>query len=177
MSNSRTPTSDVNPVDLVDPEQARRVRKAVHSRSFAVLSTVSEAGFPHAAGVIYAPVGDELFVHTKRSSRKARNVASDGRVGVVVPVRRLPVGPPFTVQFQGRGEVLAMDDPAITRLVEDGRLKAITGHGELDMPDGCFLRIRPTGVVHSYGIGVPMLALRKDPIANGPRAVRLDAIS
>lgn len=156
-----------------DAAQIERVRKAVRSRSFATLSTVSDAGFPHAAGVIYVPVGDELYVHTMASSRKARNIAADGRVGVVIPVRKLPVGPPYTVQFQARAEVLAMDDTAVTPLIEDGSLKAITSHGELDMPDGCFLRIRPRGVVHTYGIGVSTLAVAKDPISNGPRSVRL----
>ena len=158
---------------LDDPEQAARVRAAIHSRGFAMLSTVSAAGFPHAAGVLYVPIGDDLYVHTMRSSRKARNLASDGRVGVVVPVRKLPVGPPFTVQFQGRGEVIAMDDPEIVAHVEAGRLKKIISHGELDEPDGCFLRIRPTGTVHTYGIGVSALAVAKDPVHNGPRSVRL----
>ena len=166
-------------IETIHPEaeQAARVRKAIHSRGFAMVSTVSDAGFPHAAGVLYVPVGDELFVHTMRSSRKARNIAADGRVGVVVPVRRLPVGPPFTVQFQGRADVLAMDDPAIVALLDAGSLKKISSHGELDEPDGCFVRIRPTGVVHTYGIGVSALAVAKDPLHNGPRSVRLDPVS
>lgn len=156
-----------------DHEQAARVRAAVRSRGFAMLSTVSEAGFPHAAGVLYVPIGDDLYVHTMRSSRKAKNIGAEGRVGVVIPVRRLPVGPPFTVQFQGRAEVLAMDDSEIVDHVDAGRLKKITSHGELDEPDGCFLRIRPTGVVHTYGIGVSALAVARDPLHNGPRSTRL----
>lgn len=159
---------------LHDADQAARVRKAIHSRNFATLSTVSPAGFPHAAGVIYVPVGDDLYVHTMRSSRKARNVAANDRIGVVVPVRKLPVGPPFTVQFQGRAEVIDMDSPEILALVESGALKKITSHGELDEPDGCFVRIRPTGTVHTYGIGVSAMAVAKDPITNGPRSVVLD---
>lgn len=157
-----------------DHDQAGRVRKAIHSRNFAMLSTASPAGFPHAAGVAYVPIDDELWVHTMRSSRKARNVAADGRVAIVIPVRKLPVGPPFTVQFQGRAELVAMDDPSVLPHIESNSLKAITSHGELDTPDGCFLRIRPTGLVHTYGIGVSALAIAKDPLNNGPRSVRLD---
>ena len=167
-------TSTVStPPDGVAEAQAAKVRTAIRSRSFATIATVSDAGFPHAAGVIYVPVADELYVHTLRSSRKARNLQSDDRLAVTIPIRKLPVGPPFTVQFQGRGEVLAMDDPTVTPLIERGALKAITSHGELEMPDGCFLRVRPNGVVHSYGIGVPTLALIRDPLTNGPRSVRL----
>ena len=131
------------------------------------------AGFPHAAGVIYVPIGDELWLHTMRSSRKARNVAADDRVAVVVPIRKLPVGPPFTVQFQGRADIIEMDDPEATPHIESKALKAITSHGELDTEDGCFIRIRPTGIVHSYGIGVSAMAVAKDPLNNGPRSVRL----
>ena len=156
-----------------DPDQAARVRKAIHSRGFAMLSTVSTAGFPHAAGVIYVPIGDELWVHTMRSSRKARNVAAHDRVAVVVPIRKLPVGPPFTVQFQGRADIIEMNDPEVTPHIESKALKAITSHGELETEDGCFIRIRPTGIVHSYGIGVSAMAVAKDPLNNGPRSVRL----
>ncbi|MEM9565597.1 MAG: pyridoxamine 5'-phosphate oxidase family protein [Actinomycetota bacterium] len=166
---------------LVDADQEARLLKAIDSRSFAVLSTVSPAGFPHAAGVQYVLVdgdgdgdgGPVLFSHTMRSSRKARNVAADDRVGVVIPVRKLPVGPPFTVQFQGRAEVLDMDDPEIVALLDAGRLKAIASHGELDEPDGCYLRITPNATVHSYGIGVSMLGVARDPLHVGARSTQL----
>lgn len=164
-TTSTTPEHDAGQVALIE--------KAIGQKSFAVLSSVSEAGFPHAAGVLYDSVGTTLYVHTMRSSRKARNVQVNDRVGVVVPVRRLPVGPPFNVQFQGRAAVLEMGDPEIVELVARGDLKKVTAHGELDEPDGCFLRIEPTRVVHSYGIGVPMLDVARDPLHAGARSVVL----
>ena len=162
-----------DPIDPNDPEHRRRVERAIAGRSFAVLSTVSDAGFPHAAGVVYAADGTDLYVSTMRSSRKARNIAADDRVAVVIPVRRLPIGPPFNVQFQGRASVLDVDDPDITRLVAAGTLSGITKHGELDEPDGCFLRIRPTATVHTYGLGVSALAVARDPLHVGARSVRV----
>jgi general stress protein 26 len=161
------------PATIKDAKQIERVEKAIRGKSFAVLSTVSDAGFPHAAGILYDSVGTTLYVHTMRSSRKARNVAEDGRVAVVIPVRRLPVGPPFTVQFQARAEILDMDDPEITALLAEKKLKTISGHGALDEPDGCFLRIRPNGRVHTYGIGVSAMAVAKDPLHAGARFVDL----
>ncbi len=167
------------PSPQIDAAQEARLLKALHGRSFAVLSTVSPAGFPHAAGVQYVVVDTEsgpvLYTHTMRSSRKARNVAADGRIGVVVPVRKLPVGPPFTIQFQGRGEVLAMDDPEIVALLDAGRLKAIASHGELDEPDGCYLRVTPNETIHSYGIGVSAIGVARDPLHVGARSTRLGA--
>jgi nitroimidazol reductase NimA-like FMN-containing flavoprotein (pyridoxamine 5'-phosphate oxidase superfamily) len=161
------------PVAVDDAAQVARTLRVIRTRSFAVLSTVSDAGFPHAAGVAYAAVGSTLYVNTERSSRKARNVAADDRVAMVIPVRRLPVGPPFTVQFQGRATVVAMDDPEIAALVAAGSLDGITRHGELEEPDGCSLRIVANGPVHTYGIGVSALAVARDPLHVGTRSIDL----
>jgi general stress protein 26 len=168
-------TTDPNPVDGDDPRQIERTWRAIHRRHFAVLSTVSPAGHPHAAGVSYCAVDERLYVNTHRTSRKARNVAADGRVGVVIPVRRLPIGPPFNVQFQGAARVLAQDDPEITALLARGELRSIVSHGELDEPDGCFLRIEPTRRIHTYGIGVSAIAVARDPLHTGPRSITVTA--
>lgn len=174
-TNTHTATSAPPATDaaLDDAAQLDRTLRAIRRRSFAVLSTVSPAGFPHAAGVAYQAVDTTLYVSTIRSSRKARNVAADERVALVIPVRRLPVGPPFTVQLQARATVLAADDPEIVALASSGRLGQITGHGELDEPDGCFLRIVPNGPIHTYGIGVSALAVARDPLHVGARSVDL----
>ena len=102
-------------------------------------------------------------------------MAADGRVGVVIPVRRLPVGPPFNVQFQGTAALLAQDDPEITALLARNELRRVVSHGELDEPDGCFLRIEPTRRIHTYGIGVPVVAVARDPLHNGPRSITVAA--
>ncbi len=106
-----------------------------------------------------------------RSSRKARNVVATGRAAVVVPVRKLPIGPPFTIQFQAEAAVVAPTDAEIVGLVDAGRLGAVTGHGELDEPDSCFIRLRPRGRVHSYGLGVSVIALARDPLHVGARSI------
>ncbi len=159
-----------------DPNQVERTRRIIEKQSFAVLSTVSERGVPHAAGVIYAAVDDRpgpptLFVHTMRSSRKARNIEISRRVGVVIPIRRLPIGPPFSIQFAGRASLLAMDDPEIGSLLAAGALGTVSGHGALDEPDGCFVRIEPGPTAHTYGIGVSVIALARDPLHAGGRVV------
>jgi hypothetical protein len=136
------------------------VLRHLAKRSFAVLSTTSPAGRPHAAGVLYAAVGTTLWVSTLRGSRKARNVAANPHVAVCVPVRRSPVGPPSTLQFQGRAEVVAVDDGR----VRPAELTAIVSHGELDLPDGCLLRIEPVGRVHTYGLGMSLLHLVRHPL-------------
>lgn len=147
-----------------DPEA---VVRAIRRRSFCTLATVSAKNRPHAAGVLYESVGTTLYVNTLRTSRKARNVAANPDVAVCIPVRRLPVGPPSSVQFQAHAAIADNDDPEIARLLGGGHLRSITGHGELDNPDGCFLRITPTGRVNTYGLGMSLRQLLRDPLGAG----------
>lgn len=144
-----------------------RVVRAIHRRSFCTLATVSERNRPHATGVLYEAVGTTLYVNTLRTSRKARNVATNPDVSVCIPIRRLPVGPPSSVQFQAQASILNNDDPEIARLIADGHLRSITSHGELDNPDGCFLRIASTGRINTYGLGMSLHQLLRDPLNAG----------
>lgn len=159
--------------DRRDPAQLARVQKEISKSSFCTIGTVSTKGRPHVAGVIYEAIGTTLYIHTMRSSRKGRNIADNPNVAVVIPVRKLPVGPPFNVTFQGTAELLDMDHPDIVKLLNRGKLKKISGHGALKEPDGCFLRVRPTRTIHSYGIGTPLMGVIKDPLHNGARSVDL----
>ncbi len=139
--------------------------RAIAKRSYATLATTSNAGRPHVAGVLYEYVDDALYVSTLRTSRKARNVAANPYAAVVVPIRRVPVGaPPSAVQFQGRAELLDAEGPEITTLVAAGRLGSITGHGELDLPEGCFIRVEVPARVHTYGLGMSLMTLVRDPL-------------
>ena len=160
--------------EAANPEPVK-VLKAIKKRSFATLSTTSPAERPHVAGVLYEAVGTTLYVNTLRTSRKARNVAANPHVAVAIPIRRLPVGPPSTVQFQGTSEVLDVDDPEIRALIDAGHLKSITSHDELDIPDNCFLRISPGRKLFTYGLGMSLLSLIRDPLSAGG-SVNLDEL-
>lgn len=137
-----------------------------------MLATVSPAGRPHVAAVIYEHVAGRLYISTISTSRKARNVADESHVAVVIPVRRLPVGaPPSTIQFQATAALLAIDSDEIVALSGDGRLGAITGHGELDLPDSCIIRIDLPQRVHTYGLGMSLWELARDPLGGSGEVV------
>lgn len=140
------------------------ITKAMKKRSFCTLATTSPTSHPHVAGVIYAMVNDRLYVSTQRSSRKARNIAANSKVFVCIPIRRSPVGPPSTVQFAATAELLGATDPDIVALAHSGQLKAVTGHGELEMDDICFIRITPSRRLLTYGLGLTLRQLIKDPL-------------
>jgi hypothetical protein len=143
------------------------VRRAVAKRSYATLATTSPAGRPHAAGISYQLAGSALYVSTMRDSRKARNIAANPHVGLVIPVRRLPIGLPSAVQFQTTARILDLDDPELVDLVNGGSLPKVSSHGELDLPGGCFLRIALSPRLITYGLGMPIRKLIADPLDGG----------
>jgi hypothetical protein len=149
------------------------ISATIAKRSFATLATTSPNDRPHAAGVLYAAVDDVLYVSTLRSSRKARNIDANPHVFVSIAVRRIPFGaPPSTIQFAAMAELLAVDHPDVVALAAAGKLVAITGHGELDLPDGCILRITPGTRIHTYGLGMSLLALARNPLAAAATVTR-----
>lgn len=144
--------------------QRAATERALAKQSFCVLATGSAMKVPHSAGVLYQWVDGRLFASTATGSVKARNVRESGRAAVTVPVRRAPMIPPSCVQFQGAARLLDTDDPEIRALVAAGRLKRITSHGELDLPDGCFIEVIPHGRLSTYGIGMSLLTFLRHPL-------------
>jgi nitroimidazol reductase NimA-like FMN-containing flavoprotein (pyridoxamine 5'-phosphate oxidase superfamily) len=90
------------------------VLRALRRRDFAVLSTADDHGRPHSVGVEYgvSPEGTAICVMTRRHLRKARDIAANPRVSLVVPLTRrlLWFLPPPCIQLQGTAEILERDD-------------------------------------------------------------------
>lgn len=171
------PTDQTSTLSMSPADQQRRrglVRRVIANQSYCTLATASPANRPHVAGVLYAEVDGELYIDTFATSRKARNVAANPLVAVCIPIRKYPFGPPFSVQFQGQAQVVATDDPRITKLVANGSLKPILVNGGLAGPNGCVLQITPGPRVATYGLGVPLRQLIRDPLA-GSRTVEMSA--
>lgn len=144
------------------------IGRTISRRSFATLATVSPSGRPHAVAVMYAEVDGVLYMSAERTSRKARNIAASPHVFVQISVRRMPFGaPPSSIQFAATAELLPTDHPDVQALVAAGRLGAITGHGELDLPEACIIEITPGAKIHTYGLGMSLRALAKDPMHAG----------
>jgi general stress protein 26 len=151
---------------------AELISRTLAKRSFCTLATTSKNSRPHVAGVVYALVDGVLYISTTRTSRKARNILENRNVFVCVPVRRMPFGaPPSTIQFASTATILPTDHPSIIEGVREGRLKRITSHGEIEMPDGCFIRIEAPATYLTYGLGMSLRDLARDPLNAGGRLI------
>jgi general stress protein 26 len=149
-----------------------RVLSELRNHHFAVLSTVNGEGIPHAAGVTYGTAYAErefvLYVMTRRHLRKARDITSDPRVALVVPIqhRVLRFLPPATIQLHGHAEILDWTDHTGSHVFQGfwlGRrilaaYRAAFRRGERRI---CFLKIVIDPVITTYMVGVTAWELRR----------------
>jgi general stress protein 26 len=148
------------------------VLAALRAHDFAVLSTADAAGEPHAAGVTYGVSPPDrplaLYVMTRRHLTKARDVAQNPRVALVVPLPRrlLWFIPPATVRLRGHAELLAWSNPEGTEVFQRSWLgRRILAAYEQSRRRGearvCFLRITPDPIARPYGVGHSVWTLRR----------------
>ncbi len=164
LDDMTTTTETLAPTRTVFHPEPAMIRRAIERRSVATLATVSNSGRPHAATVLYQCVDDALFVSTDRDSRKARNIAGQGFAAVTIAVRRLPIGPPASIQFQSAAAIVTNDDPEILDLARAGRLDKVTSHGELQLEGGCFLRLAFPSRIVTYALGMSLWQVIRNPL-------------
>ena len=149
------------------------IKRSLAGHTYCILATASAQGAPHAVSVLYAYVDGHLYIATGDRTKKARNVRSNPQVAVCVPVRKYPVGPPFSIQFQGKAEILHREDAEISGLLQRRKLRKIVGYGVLDEPDVCFIKITPASRIQTYGLGIPLTAFLRD-VPHADRTVQMD---
>jgi nitroimidazol reductase NimA-like FMN-containing flavoprotein (pyridoxamine 5'-phosphate oxidase superfamily) len=151
------------PAEFDAERQRELVRKSIAKQSFCTLATTSSALRPHVVGVRYVEIGGVLYMTMFDESVKVRNIRENERVAVCIPVRKYPFVPPYAVQFQGTAELLSRTDPRIVELFEAGRLKGIISKTDYADPHTIFARITPGKRVSTYGIGVSLLQIVREP--------------
>ena len=147
----------------------KEVWRDLSKQSFAVIGHVNDAGEPRSSGVVYALVGHRLYVAVAPDSWKARALQTGDRVSVTVPVRRggplslvFPI-PPATISFHATVTVHEAESVSRSSLpAELRRLLPETG----DAPT-CLLELAPAGRFLTYGVGVPLMAMRDPAVALG----------
>lgn len=149
------------------------VERALRRRTFGTISTLTEQDTPHATGVVYAVSPSHeplvLYVTTRTTTRKVRNIRAHPDVAFVVPVpRRIGSAvPPRAIQFQGTATVVPADHAGAVRAFESTwflrkilrtEQRIVAQGGEL-----CFIRIRPNPTLFTYGMGMSLLENMRHP--------------
>lgn len=147
-----------------------QVEAAVRRKTFGVFTTIDRKGRPHSTGVLFgvAPRTSPfaLFVLTLDGYVKVRNVRANPNASLVVtfPHRILSFVPAGCVTFRGQAEVLPVTDPdgrwafAQSRILRDN-IASLESLDESDRP--VFLRLVPDPKVLCYGVGIPLMQMRK----------------
>jgi general stress protein 26 len=147
------------------------VLRQLRKHNFAVLSTVGEDARPASAGVTYGvsrPGRDlALYMMTRTHLQKARNIARNPQVCLVIPLPRrlLSFLPPPTIQVRGRAEILDWTDIDGIKVFQHfwmGR-RILAAYQEAHRRGEtriCFLKITLDPVVSMYMVGSSVWALR-----------------
>jgi hypothetical protein len=111
--------------------------------------------------------GLAIYVMTRRHLQKARNIARNPNVALVVPLSRrlLWFLPPATIQIRGRAELLDWSDEAGTDVFRSfwlGRriLDAYAASSRRGETRVCFIKITPEPLVRTYMVGYGIWDLR-----------------
>lgn len=148
--------------------------KELRRRSFGILGTVSRDGRPHATGVAYvaSAIGKPLamYVVTDTGTKKVRNITHNPNVSFVIPIPRtlMTMVPMSCIQFQGKARILAAGDTGAVESLKSTRIgRMMLGTAtEANKEDTggkpvCFIVITPDSVIHTYGIGMSLLQMRR----------------
>ncbi len=163
------------------------VERELRRHTFGTLSTLTEQGRPHATGVVYAvsepgtPLA--LYVTTRTTTRKVRNIQAHPDIAFVVPVphRLIPLFPPSAIQFQGAASIVSsQNDDAVRAFNSSWFLRRILSTEHRIVAQGgdlCFIRIRPDPTVFTYALGMsPFANMRRPRQAVGRVAIPKDRL-
>jgi hypothetical protein len=146
------------------------VWKEVEKRLFAVLAYVTPKGEARTAGIVYVVRDRQLYIATGRDSWKARHIEKNGHVSLTVTIaKRIPFLPwikipAATVTFQGVASVSAPD--AVSEDIRHALLRGLETDQELTA-GMCVIQVKPHGDFITYGVGVPLLTMRKPEESRG----------
>lgn len=139
------------------------IERQLRKKSFGVLSTISQDGRPHSVGVVYGVSTSAqpfcLYVITRPVLKKARNIQRNPTVSFVVPFPHYifrPL-PPSCIQFQGRAEIISIEDPAAVKAFRSSIVLRRSVEHSLNLGESVFIRIVPDERIFSFGIGAGVL--------------------
>ena len=142
----------------------------IEKRFFAVLSYVTPKAEARSAGIVYIVRDRKLYMRASTGSWKAKHIRQNPRVALNVTIpKRIPFMPwikipAATIALHGAARVIPAED------ADPGVIQALMGampdHSELAAQIS-IIEVEPSGHFATYGVGVPLLAMRDPKTARG----------
>jgi Pyridoxamine 5'-phosphate oxidase len=139
------------------------IERQLRKKTFGILTTVTPQGRPHSVGVVYAvaPPGQPfcLYLITRPVLKKARNIRDNPNVSFAVPFPHYLFRsiPPRCIQFQGKAELLPIDDPIVIKAFQSSIVLKRSMEHSLRLGESVFIRIVPDKKIFCFGIGANIL--------------------
>jgi len=150
---------------LLAPFPFDYIEKQLRKKNFGILSTVTPEGRPHSVGVVYAVAPSDqqffcLYLITRPVLKKARNIRDNPNVSFVVPFPHYLFRsiPPRCIQFQGKAELLPIDDdPIVINTFQSSIVLKRSMEHSLRLGESVFIRIVPDKKIFCFGIRANLL--------------------
>lgn len=142
---------------------------------FGILAYVTPRQAARSAGIVYIVREHQLYIATRRNSWKARHISSNSHVSMTIPVvKRIPFLPwiripSATITFQAEASLLDAD--TVSPEIFHALLRGLEADSET-VATTIIIRLRPRGDFLTYGVGVPLLTMRKTEQARGRAPVQ-----
>jgi len=146
------------------------VWKELGKEIFAVLGMVTAKGEARTVGVVYVVHEHKLYISSKKDAWKVRHISVNPTVSLTVPIaKRIPFMPwikipAATISFSGIANVLKPEE------VASEALKALFRGLEIDsevIESSAVIVVEPMGEFVTYGVGIPLMAMRYPEQARG----------
>ncbi len=154
-----------------------QVWEALDESIFGVLACVNQDGEPRTAGVCYVTEGRSLLIVSDSEAWKVRHIYRNPHVSMTVTLpKRIPFlpfikVPAATITFQGEAEILEAAD------VDSAVIGRLLRGLELDQEYKTrVIRVVPHGEFVTYGIGMPLLRMRRPEEAKGRAACQTEPV-
>lgn len=149
---------------------SQQVWQALEKESFAVLGVVTANREARTAGIVYVARDGKLYISSRKDAWKVRHIAQNKHVSLTVPIaKRIPLLPwikipAATITFAGEALVREIGD------VNDEILQLLMRGLHTDpevRQTTCVIEVTPVKEFVTYGVGVPLLAMRDPQRARG----------
>lgn len=146
----------------------------IENQMFAVVGMVTARNQARTTGIVYKVHQRKLYFATVKSAWKTRHIAQNPHVSLTILIPKrifwlpwIPI-PPATITFAGEARIL--DNEAVPAHIEQA-LNAGLKQPDAEAVPSATVEVTPRGDFITYGVGLPVIAMRDTEKARGRVAV------